>query len=470
MLLLAALCLGVTDGSLAWTDGTSNPGNTVTGTTLDPASGVGGARTAGAATTCTTIAVSWTAAPAPVNTYVVEARTANGPWTTVNADTGPVTSINDTTTYTQSEVTYRVAAGYADLGIPTAWQSATTQSVGSVQCGTVGEVDDLAATTAPPTSCAATMQWTAPFGATTYDRRYSTNGGSTWTTASNVAGTTWSFTTTIAEGSTVLFQVRPGIGTGNDGQWSNTVQVDDWGCEAQDMAVAQGCANATITWTTNSDATTFDRRYSTNGGATWTTTNNAAGLSWVDAVAHAQGSTVLFQVRPGIGTGSDGKWSDIVQVDDWGFHIVSAEFVNTGAANSVNAGDQVIVTFNQASNGTTPNGTNSTSIYVRVNNAASRGVYLGGATAATNTNSIAKLPFAGNITGTSQAFTGSTAWSAGNTVWTWTRGAGGAVAESAPTWSASSVVGTSAANPARVKCSDGVTNLGASAFTVSGWF
>jgi hypothetical protein len=548
---IAVLWTGLS-GSFAWTvAGDPNPDNAVTADVLPQASGVNAVKSAGAATNCTSITVSWSAAGAPVNSYVVERRTANGSWTIVSADTGNVTSLVDTVTITQQEVTYRISSRYRDGSSPTDWTAAGVEDSTPLVCGTVGEVDDLQATT----TCTATLTWSAAPGATTYDRRYSTNGGGTWTTVTNQAGTSWAFTTAIAAGTSVQFQVRPGIGTGNDGQWSNLVQVDDWGCRATGLTVVHdcdavltwdatpsattydwrystngggtwtttsnitgttatlttsltpgatvlfqvrpgvgttidghwtaseqvddwgcevdtvnlvpGCANATLTWTTSSNATSYDTQYSTNGGGTWTNgLTNSAALSWNNTATLTQGATVLHRVRPGIGTASDGKWSDPLQVDDWGFHVVSVQFVNTGTANSLNAGDRVVVTFNRASNGTTPSGTNATSIHIRTGT-GTRGVYL----SANGTNSaIGRVPFTANISGANTTYTGTAAWSAGNTVWTWTRAAGAAAAHSAPAFTTTFTAGTSAANPARVKCSNGTTNLSTSTFSVSGWF
>jgi hypothetical protein len=308
----------------------------------------------------------------------VEAKTANGSFTVINADTGNVTSTTDATLYTQREVTYRVAGRYKN-GSLTNWYSAYATDASPLLCGSVGEVDDLTVT---PATCGqnAVLNWTAATSATTYDWQYSTNGGTTWTL----------------------------------------------------------------------------------GGS------NLAALTVTDSVAHAVGSTVLLQVRPGIGTTTDGNWSNTVTVNDWGFYISSISFGNGNG--TLASGDTVTVTFNRATDGTNPTGTNAQNVYVQVG-AGSRGIYLGAGTNSAASSAIAFVPFSANITGTSGVQSGTAGWSAGNTVWTWTRGAAAGTALATPTWLAGNLtVGSSAANPSRVKCSDGATVLQASNPTKTGWF
>jgi hypothetical protein len=211
----------------------------------------------------------------------------------------------------------------------------------------------------------------------------------------------------------------------------------------------------------------YDIWRSINGAGFVSAATNIAALTWNDTTRTA-GQSVRYYVVPNNAGGTNGQNSNTTTAVTVGFVITGIAFTNTGTANSVNPGDQVAVTFSKASNGLTPAGTNSTSIFIKATT-GSRGVYFASALAAKASTAIARKAFGANITGTSQAFTGSAAWDGTNTVWTWTRGVGASVAESAPTWGAITV-GTSGANPSRVRCNNGATFLSVSTVTPTGWF
>jgi hypothetical protein len=364
--LASATIVGV---SQAWSNSTNNPGSSVSALTLGAASG-GSATTANG---CLSITVSWTAAT-NANDYLVEIKTANGAYSTVNSGTGNVTSWIDTTNRSTANntFTYRVTP----LRSGTSWTG--TPTTANIVCG-IGEVSDLAATN----GCGAspvTLTWTAAGGtATMYDIWRSVNGAAFASAATNIAATTWNDTTRTA-GQSVRYYIVPNNAGGTNGQNSNT--------------------------------------------------------------------TTALTV---------------------GFVITSMTITNNGTANSVNAGDTISVTFSKASNGTTPAGTNSTSVYIRTNT-ATRGVYLANASGTAAGTGIILKVFGANIVGTNAAFTGTTAWSSGNTVWSWTSTNVTPTAEAAPASWGATTLGTSAANPSRVKCNNGTTNLSTSTFTPTGWF
>lgn len=356
--------------ALAWTSSTQNPGSSITASTLPDPSGLTATKIAGGnPNRCANgVTVAWTLAPAPVNAQVLESRIDAGAWTT-HAVAPTDTSFVDSRDL-QGEITYRLKGAIAS----TSWTSPGIEQ--AIICGNgTGNVYDLAATAS---GCGVDLAWSAATNATTYDIRYSTDAGASWTTIVSNHGST-SYTATGIAGASVDFQVRPGIGGGNDGDWSNT---------------------ATVT--------------------------------------------------------------------NLGFRVTSIAFSGDGD-NNLEVGETITVTFNRAANPATPSGTGSTSITLKKNGGgAGRGLYIGSTNVDVATTAIGQLRQSSfTMAGNQATVAGSAAWSAGNTVWTWTRTAGGSL--NLVIGGTEFIAGTSAANPARVQCSGG-GDLGDSTVTVSGGF
>ena len=373
---VAVVLLAVGSVARANLTGAGSQGMNFTTLALGDVTGVPTATPAGG---CATATIAWTAAT-NANSYRVQSKTANGAWTNINAETGNVTSIVDSSglaAYQNRSVTWRVYSRRNATG----WESVTPPSTATINCGT------------------------AP-----------------------------------------------------------------WVGEVSSVTVTNPCNTNLITWSAaaSSGGTNYDVWRSINGAAFVLQATDQAGTTYTDATATV-GQSAAYYVVPGTGA-TNGNISNTATILSFSKFIVSAvTFTNSGAANSVNAGDKATVTFNKAAAPTTPSGTNSTSVYVRAGTAGTRGVYLSSAAAATGSTAIGQAVFSANIVGTSQAFTGTTAWSAGNTVWTWTS-TNATVAEAAPAWAGTWNLGTSAANPAFVTCSDSASALSASAITPTGWF
>jgi hypothetical protein len=461
--------------ALAWTSQTTNPGNAVTADTLAAPTNVSGATTV-STNTCGTKTVTWTASAAPVNTYIVQAKTANATsWSTLNGDTGPITSITDPTSYTLSDVTYRVAGEYKN-GTLTNWSSAYATAATPMTCGPFGEVEDLAATEGCMTGA---MTWGAVPGATKYARRYSINGGTTWTTLATQTTTTWNqtFASTDA-GNDVQIQVQPQNAT-YTGNWSNVATIVDLDCaiSGPPTPTPNSChTGVTLAWPAAvTGVVDYDVRASVDGGATWaynpvvnattTSATDATGALYPAATTYPAGSDVIYQVRGGPSTTVKGKWtasSAAGLVDNWGFYITSIVF-GDGDGN-LETNDTATVTFNRAYDITTPSGTGATQLWARSTGTKSIGL---GATSNTAAASAIAYITLTNSMATSGALTGSVAPSAGNTVWTWTKSTITTVASTTTPIYGAPAVGTSAG---RVKCSDGTSVLMAFASPVTGSF
>lgn len=349
-----------------------------------------------------------------------------------------------------------------------AWTSSTSNPSNSVSTLTLGTPGSPSATPVPATGActSVTVSWTTAANADRY--RVEANASGSWVTLAASHATTSYSDTTGYTNRTIEYRVTPLLaGT----SWEGTPATVEATCgigDVDDAVASNTCNTGTVSWSAVAGANNYDVQRRVNGGGWTSLVTNTAATSYNDTGVTTAGALVEYQVRAGSG-GTNGNWGNTASVSDFGFYVTAISFSNSGTANSVNAGDRVALTFSKASNGTTPSGTNATSIYVRVNTAGTRGVYFASGSAAVASTAIGQAVFGANITGTSQAFTGTTAWSGGDKVWTWTRAAGAAVAESAPTWGAFNV-GTSAANPARVVCSDGTSRLLASTVTPTGWF
>lgn len=212
----AAVLVACASVALAWTIGTTNPGNAITAASLGSAGTPTTTRTPTTGATCTSIVVSWAAA-ANADRYRVEADAA-GSWTTLAASHA-TTSFTDTTGYTNRAITYRITP----LTSSSANWSGPSTTV-EIACG-IGDIDDLAVTNPCSSS---QLTWSFPPGATNVDIERSVNGGSSWTTvASNQTGTSYKDTTVLSDGVTAQYRVRGGSGTTN-GNYSNVASVVDW--------------------------------------------------------------------------------------------------------------------------------------------------------------------------------------------------------------------------------------------------
>lgn len=221
--------------ALAWTIGTTNPGNSVTAATIGAASGV----TPSTTNSCTTIRIDWTAA-SQANDYLIEITTDNGSYSTVIASTGNVVTYTDATNRNASNrtYTYRVTPKLAG----SSWTG--TPATGQIICG-IGEVNDLIATKADTcTATGITLTWSAAGGtATNYEIFRSINGAAATLAAGNITALTWADTRVL--GQSVTYYLIPQNAANANGNQSNTTPAIDVGFFIKSAAFANaGTANS----------------------------------------------------------------------------------------------------------------------------------------------------------------------------------------------------------------------------------
>ena len=356
------------------------------------------------------------------------------------------------------------------------WGGSSSNPGNALVAGTIGAAGGVNATDGGGVCATVNVSWTAGAGATGYRVEAKTANGAYVVRNADVGNVTnWADTGGGFTNREVTYRITA-LYAGSS--WEGTPAVDSTPLtcnvgEVDDLAATNACNDTDLTWSAATGATVYDVWRKVGAGAWTEIVTDQAGLTYSDPTVHAAGSTVQYYIVPGsaAGAGNNGNSGNTASIANWDtFKVNSVVVNNTGTANSVNLNDNIVVTFNKAALNTTPSGTNSTSIYIQRNaTGGTRGLYLSAGTPATASSAIGWFRFTANITGTSRVVTGATAWSAGDTVWTWTRNNATAYAFGTPTYS-TWTTGTSAANPARIKCSDNVGTLTTSTPTVSGWF
>lgn len=314
VVLLVALALaGIGVSGASWAGQSANPGTGVTAGTVGTPGSVGASSTA---VSCNPITISWTSPGGGVDDFRVEKSVDGGAWTTVSASTGDVTSINDATGYTNQDVQYRVVA--------------------------------------------------------------------------KLAGTSWE---------------------------SAAITTSTLHCGVKDLAVTNPCSSDALTWTAANAATTYDIEYSTTGaGGPWTTlvTDYAGGTTYTDATQHTVTANVTYRVRPGIGAGSNGSYSNTPTLTNWqNFRVTSVTANNVTTLGTIAAGDNLVVNFSKP----VATGTVTTGTTVRARRGGTKGLDIAGAA---TPGQIGTVTMTTNQFGASVTMTGTQVWSGGDTTWTWT--------------------------------------------------
>jgi len=378
-------------------------------------------------------------------------------------------------------VTIAVVLVVLAAGVALAWTSSTTNPGNSVTAVTLSTAGTplLGRTPAAGITCTSVnLSWTASPEADRYMIERDQSG--VWTTLV-ASHTTTSYTDTPGTPFThytIKYRITPKLSTSMNWVGPSTTAAITCGIgDVDDLAIsAETCNDVTLTWTAAAGATRYDVWRSINGVAF---TAVAAGanlgvLTYNDVnVPATAGQSVRYLIRTDDGMVQSTVDGNIATVASFNpFRLLSVSVNNTGAANSVNAGDNVVLTFSKASNGVAPAGTNSTNIFVQTTG-GSRGLWFASGAASAANAAIGGDRFAANITGTSQAMAGTAAWSNGNTTWTWNRVIATAIPLSNPagwgTFSPSTRT-TGATNPSPIKCSNGSLLTATSAPIETGWF
>jgi hypothetical protein len=224
--------------------------------------------------------------------------------------------------------------------------------------------------------------------------------------------------------------------------------------EVTDLGATARCGDSVLAWSAATNASWYDVQASENGGSFTTIATNVAATTYTDSTNRNGGVTVDYQVRPASATIAGTSWSNIASVADWGFYVTSIVFGNGNG--TLGAGDTITVTYNRGADTTTPNGTGATSTYIRRTGA--KGVGISADATGAGGAAIGFIPTSTALGPSNTMYSGSAAYSLGNTVWTWTKGSGSVASTTSPGFGAYQV-GTSVSNPERVKCSDTTSPL-----------
>jgi len=261
------------------------------------------------------VSLSWTApstnSGSAITDYTIRYSSDGGlSWTTFphtasTATTATVTGLTNGTSY-RFQVAAVNGAGTGSWSISTSAVSPRTVPV--VPTGVTGTAG----------SGQVSLSWTAPStnngsAITDYTVRYSSNGGSSWTTFRRSASKAITATITgLTNGTSYLFQVAAvnGAGTGSWSSNSSTVTPRTVPSVPTSVTGTAGNGQVSLGWTAPSNnggsaITDYTVRYSSNGGLSWTTFPRSASTATTATVTGlTNGISYLFQVATVNGAGS----------------------------------------------------------------------------------------------------------------------------------------------------------------------
>ncbi|MDQ1686221.1 MAG: large repetitive protein, partial [Frankiaceae bacterium] len=152
----------------------------------------------------------------------------------------------------------------------------------------------------------ATVTWQSAFNGgsaiTSYDVRYSTNGGSSWTSAGVAYGGSPAVVTGLTNGTSYVFDVAAINGIGASSYSAPSAAVVPAGVAGAPSAVSAtaGDMQATVTWTApapnGTTITGYDVRYSSNGGSTWISAGAPYAGSPAVVTGLTNGTSYIFDV------------------------------------------------------------------------------------------------------------------------------------------------------------------------------
>lgn len=350
-------------------------------------------------------------------------------------------------------------------GSMAAFTDQTTNPGNATASLTLGATASVTAT-APATSavdslCKANnidIAWNAVTNADSYRVQVSVDGGA-WTDVNGETGNVLTIPdpNSYQTNQSVQYRVYARINAPN---WESSTPVtsNTLQCGVVDLAAVQLCSNdVRLDWTGGAGSNRWDIQYSANGGA-WTSVANNQNLgagpnyTYTAATNFTDGDDVRYQVRPGYSTTADyGSWSNsTAQLVDTGllnwqnFRVRSVAVANSGLLGTLNAGDTIVITFSK------PVSTGTVTISSMRTRTGTNRLYLA---ATTNVDYQIGAVTTGAIFGTTANYAGTLAWSAGNTVLTWTSSGAGT------TMSADLSTSTAWTRSTTVKCNDGATSI-----------
>nr|WP_246070607.1 glycoside hydrolase family 6 protein [Paenibacillus kobensis] len=239
------------------------------------------------------VALSWAASSGATSYTVKRATTSGGPYTNVATN---VTA----TSYTNTGLTNGTTYYYVVSASNSAGTSANSAQASATPQATVSVPAAPANLTATAGNAQATLTWTASSGATSYNvKRATTSGGAYTTVATGVTGTTYS-NTGLTNGTTYYYVVTAVNSAGesaNSAQASATPQATVTVPAAPaSLTATAGNAQATLTWTASSGATSYNvKRATTSGGAYTTVATGVTGTTYTNT-GLTNGTTYYYVV------------------------------------------------------------------------------------------------------------------------------------------------------------------------------
>ncbi len=148
------------------------------------------------------------------------------------------------------------------------------------------------------TTSAATINWSAVSGATSYNVQYRVNGTSTWTSTTSSANS--KALSGLAASTTYEWQVQAVCASGSSAftgssTFTTAAIVVTCGVSTANATTGITTSSATINWTAVSGAISYNLQYRVNGSATWTSTTSATNSKSLSGLAAS--TTYEWQVQ-----------------------------------------------------------------------------------------------------------------------------------------------------------------------------
>ena len=220
--------------------------------------------------TTTSANLSWTTVTGATSYNLQWKTNAGTAWTTVSnltATSYSLTGLTAGTTYNFQVQTICSSSSSSTYATPVNFTT-TTATVCNTPTG-------LAAGTITYNS--ASLSWAAVTGATGYNLQWKTNAATTWTTVSNLTGTSYNLTG-LAASTTYNFKIQTICSATSSSAYTTAVNFTT---TAQTCTVPSGltasnitASSATVSWTTVTGVIGYNLQWKTNAATAWTTVSN----------------------------------------------------------------------------------------------------------------------------------------------------------------------------------------------------
>jgi parallel beta-helix repeat protein len=288
------------------------------------------------------VVLNWSAA-AGANSYNVKrSTTSGGPYSTIaNVTTTGYTNtglINGTTYY------FVVSAKVTSGG-----ESPNSSQASATPVAPPAAPTGLSAT---PGNAQVSLTWSTDSGATSYNVKRATVSGGPYTTITNLSATSF-LDTGVANGTTYYYVVS-GLNAGGESSNSSQVSATPVAPPAAPtgLVATAGNAQVSLTWNTDSGATSYNVKRATVNGGPYTTITNITITGFIDTGLN--NGTTYYYVVSGLNAGGEGPNSG---------QASATPFAQPPAPTGLSAtpgNDQVSLAWNAASGATSYNVKEST--------------------------------------------------------------------------------------------------------------